>query len=119
MDEKLGDCVLCVTGLFEEIQEEDLLDVFADFGAVKNLHLNLDKKTGYAKGYAFVEYGTREEAQSAIDKLSGTDIAGQQPFFSGIWVDSLAAQTYTVVVTDKIFWCTNTSAFSTNIFSGR
>lgn len=71
----VGDCVLCITGLNEELQEEDLLDVFSEFGAIKNLHFNLDKRTGYAKGYAFIEYENRHDASDAIKGMDGKEIA--------------------------------------------
>ncbi|EPS41661.1 hypothetical protein H072_4421 [Dactylellina haptotyla CBS 200.50] len=62
---------LRVTNLSEFAEEQDLRDMFERFGRVTRVFLAKDRETGRAKGFAFVSYQDRMDAQRACEKMDG------------------------------------------------
>jgi cold-inducible RNA-binding protein len=55
-----------------------LRELFAQAGAVTTVNLMLDKFTGKSRGFAFVEFATKEEAAKAIALFHQKDFQGRQ-----------------------------------------
>lgn len=56
---------------------EDLSNVFADFGNVESAKIITDRDTGRSKGFGFVEMSSDDEAEQAIEALNGKDFQGR------------------------------------------
>jgi RNA recognition motif-containing protein len=68
---------LYVGNLPYETGEAELQDLFARAGSVDSVNVMRDQATGRARGFAFVEMSTDEEAQNAITALNGTQVGGR------------------------------------------
>merc|ERR1712110_566650 len=60
-----------VSNLSESTQEADLQELFKPFGHIARIYLSKDKQTGQCKGFAFVHYYKKDDAQKAIATLNG------------------------------------------------
>ncbi len=59
------------------ITEAQLQAAFAPFGAIANTFIATDRATAAPKGFAFVTYGSRQEADAAVAAMSGADLGGR------------------------------------------
>lgn len=66
-----------VGNLNYEVAQEDLNEVFGEYGTVKRIHLPTDRETGRKRGFGFVEMSTDEEETAAIEALDGAEWMGR------------------------------------------
>lgn len=62
---------LRVTNLSEDADEEDLRAIFSRYGPVARVYIGRDRETGECKGYAFVSFMDRDQADTARQKVDG------------------------------------------------
>lgn len=60
-----------------KVEDEDLKEVFKEYGEVTSARVMKDKFTGRSKGFGFVEMANEEEAKNAISKLNGVEMEGR------------------------------------------
>lgn len=57
--------------------EDDLKDLFGQYGEVSSVKFINDKETGRFRGFGFVEMANKDEADKAITALEGNDFGGR------------------------------------------
>lgn len=68
---------LYVGNLSYGISSSDLEQLFTSYGTVQSAQVIMDRDTGRSKGFGFVEMGSDDEAQSAINAMNGKEIEGR------------------------------------------
>ncbi len=68
---------LFVGNMSFQTTESDLRALFEPFGKITRVHVAMDRETGRARGFAFVEMPNDEEAAKAIAALDGKEVGGR------------------------------------------
>ena len=68
---------LYVGNLSYGVTDGDLEQLFAAHGTVQSAQVIMDRDTGRSKGFGFVEMGSDQEAQAAIQALNGKEVEGR------------------------------------------
>lgn len=59
------------------ITEDELRDLFAEYGEVSSAKMVIDRDSGRSKGFGFVEMPDNSQAKTAIEALNGTEVQGR------------------------------------------
>lgn len=69
---------ILVRNLPKTFTQENLEDLFFEFGTIASCDLVMDEASGLSKGFGFVEMSTQEETDKAIEKLNAKTIDGKK-----------------------------------------
>jgi RNA recognition motif-containing protein len=69
---------LYVGNLSYDTTDQELQELFAQYGTVQSANVVTDRYTGRSRGFGFVEMGSGEEAQQAIEALNELDFQGRK-----------------------------------------
>lgn len=69
---------LYVGNLAQNVQEEDLNNLFSQHGKVESVKIIQDMYSKISKGFGFVEMLVKEEAQKALDVLNSFELKGKK-----------------------------------------
>lgn len=58
--------------------EDDLMEVFTEYGTVRRISLPVDRETGKKRGFAFIEMESEENEDAAISELDGAEWLGRE-----------------------------------------
>lgn len=68
---------LYIGGLPYSVDNTRLEELFAKYGAVVSAQVISDKFTGRSRGFGFVEFENKQDAENAIAEMNGKEIDGR------------------------------------------
>lgn len=68
---------LYVGNISSQVKEQELQTLFETVGTVNSAKIITDAYSGQPRGFGFVEMGSREEGEKAIQTLNGHDLGGK------------------------------------------
>ncbi|MBN2407082.1 MAG: RNA-binding protein [Elusimicrobia bacterium] len=74
----MQECKAYVGNLSYSVTDDQLKQLFANHGEVKDVVIIKDKMTGRSKGFGFVEFSSEEELSSAIEALNDKEFEGRK-----------------------------------------
>jgi len=69
---------LYVGNLSYDTLDDDLRTLFAETGNVVSCDVMIDRDTGRSKGFAFVEMGSQDDANKAVESCNGKSFQGRE-----------------------------------------
>jgi RNA recognition motif-containing protein len=66
-----------VSNLSFRVGEQELGELFAQYGEVASVKIITDRETGRSRGFGFVVMDSDEEAQNAMNALSNFELGGR------------------------------------------
>jgi RNA recognition motif-containing protein len=66
-----------VGNLSYDVTQDNLTEIFTQYGAVRRVQLPADRETGRLRGFAFIEMNTEAEETAAIEALDGAEWMGR------------------------------------------
>ena len=67
-----------VGNLSYSLTEEQLRDLFVEFGEVSSVRVMTDRESGRPKGFGFVEMPNSSQANDAIEAINGKEVMGRK-----------------------------------------
>ncbi|HED09117.1 MAG TPA: RNA-binding protein [Caldithrix abyssi] len=68
---------LYVGNLSFDMTDEDLQQVFEEYGTVNKVNIIMDRDSGRSKGFGFVEMESSESGEKAVQELDGQEVKGR------------------------------------------
>ncbi|MDC3067268.1 RNA-binding protein [Pseudomonadota bacterium] len=60
------------------VRDNELSELFSEYGEVKSANVIMDRSSGLSKGYGFVEMDDKNAAEEAIQYLNGKEVKGRE-----------------------------------------